>query len=87
MKRMPKIFKPGLNCYQIRVKGHLDTSWSVRFEGLLITHNEDGNSTLEGVIVDQSALYGVIGQARDLGLTLIDVVRCKSRKGHAIQPP
>jgi hypothetical protein len=64
--------------YRIRVRGHLDTAWSARFDGLAITHDADGNTTLAGPLVDQAALYGVIGRARDLGLALISVQRTSS---------
>jgi hypothetical protein len=64
--------------YQIRIKGHLDTSWSAWFDGLTITHDADGTTTICGPIVDQAALYGLIGRARDLGLTLIAVTLCNA---------
>ena len=61
--------------YQITVKEHLDDSWSTWFDGLTITHDADGMSTLAGAVRDQSALYGLIDKARDLGLTLVAVGR------------
>jgi hypothetical protein len=61
--------------YQITVKEHLDESWSTWFDGLTITHDADGMSTLAGAVRDQSALYGLIDKARDLGLTLVAVGR------------
>jgi hypothetical protein len=61
--------------YQITVKEHLDDSWSSWFDGLTITHAADGTTTLAGVVRDQSALYGLLDKARDLGLTLIAVGR------------
>ena len=65
--------------YQITVKEHLDDSWSTWFDGLTITHDSDGMSTLAGAVRDQSALYGLIDKARDLGLTLVAV-------GHSAPP-
>ena len=62
-------------CYQIRLQEHLDDTWVVWFEGMTITHEANGNTTLHGPVADQAALYGLIGKARDLGLTLIWVVR------------
>jgi hypothetical protein len=59
--------------YSITVAEHLDESWSTWFDGLTITHNSDGTSTLEGPVRDQSALYGLIDRARDLGLTLLAI--------------
>ena len=61
--------------YQITVKEYLDESWSTWFDGLTITHDADGMSTLAGAVRDQSALYGLIDKARDLGLTLVAVGR------------
>jgi hypothetical protein len=62
--------------YQITVKEYLEDSWSTWFDGLTISHAPDGATTLEGSIRDQSALYGLIAKARDLGLTLVRVVSC-----------
>jgi len=62
--------------YRIRVKGHLDLTWSAWFDGLTITHEANGDTTLHGQVVDQAALYGLIGRARDLGLTLLAVTPC-----------
>lgn len=57
--------------YQIRVKGHLDNSWSEWFEGLSMTHEEDGTTVLTGPLADQPALYGLLLKIRDLGLPLV----------------
>jgi hypothetical protein len=62
--------------YRIRVDGHLDPRWSTWFDGLTIHHDTDGTTTLAGPVVDQAALYGLIGRARDLGLTLLAVMPC-----------
>ena len=56
---------------EIIVKGHLDIDWSGWFEGLTITHNEEGETMLSGQIRDQAALYGIIAKMRDMGLFLI----------------
>ena len=40
-----------------------------------ISHTPDGTTTLEESIRDQTALYGLIARARDLGLTLVTVGR------------
>ena len=61
--------------YYITVNEHLEDSWSAWFDGLAITHAADGTTTLSGAVRDQSALYGLIDKARDLGLTLIAVGR------------
>lgn len=61
--------------YQIRVKGHLNHRWSRWFDGLAITHEPDGTTLLTGAIVDQPALYGLLIKLRNLGLSLLSVVR------------
>ena len=59
--------------YEIRVKGHLDESWSEWFEGLTITYLDSGETVLRGEIVDQAALHGILSKVRDLNLPLIAV--------------
>ncbi len=60
-------------CYEIRLKGHLDDRWVEWFEGLAITLEEDGNTLLTGPVIDQAALHGLLKKVRDLGLPLISV--------------
>jgi hypothetical protein len=57
----------------ITVKGHLDQRWSEWFDGLTITHLENGASVLSGHLPDQAALHGVLTKVRDLGLNLVAV--------------
>lgn len=64
--------EPGL--YEIRFKGHLEVRWAERFEGLNISHDGDGTTTLFGSVVDQAALYGLLRTVRDLGLPLLSVM-------------
>ena len=59
--------------YELRIEGHLDEHWSSWFGGLAITHDEDGTTTLRGVVTDQSALHGLLAKVRDLGVTLVSV--------------
>jgi hypothetical protein len=59
--------------YELRVGGHLDQHWSTWFDGFTLTHEDDGTSTLRGVVRDQSELHGLLGKVRDLGVTLISV--------------
>ncbi len=63
--------------YEIKICGHLDARWSVRFEDLKISH--EGNDTvLTGCCLDQSALHGVLNRIRDLNFFLISVNRDNS---------
>lgn len=59
--------------YQITVKGHLDTQWSVWFDNMIITNEANGEAVLHGPLADQSALYGVLTKVRNLGLPLLAI--------------
>ena len=61
--------------YRLRIRGHLDPDWSAWFDNLTITQDDDGTTTLTGPLVDQAALYGLLGRLRDLGATLLGVER------------
>src|SRR5437773_6951801 len=68
--------------YEIRIKGHLDTRWADRFEGLSFTHASDGTTILAGPVVDQAALYGLLRKVRDLGLPLLSVVQVDPKQAN-----
>jgi hypothetical protein len=53
----------------------LDDRWSVWFEGLQVSSDERGQSTIAGPVADQAALHGVLAKVRDLGLELLAVRR------------
>ncbi len=57
--------------YKICVKNHLNPHWEHWFEGMTITHREDGVTILSGEVVDQSALFGILEKIHTLNLTLI----------------
>jgi hypothetical protein len=59
--------------YEIRVDGVLDSRWSAWFEGLEVTGDESGQTTIAGPVADQAALHGLLAKVRDLGLKLISV--------------
>lgn len=63
--------------YRIRVQGTLDESLSNRLGGLCIwpsgTDVETSVTTLEGQVVDQSALSGILNFLIDLGFPLLSV--------------
>jgi hypothetical protein len=61
--------------YQIRVKGHLGFQWTDWFEGLTIALEDNGDTLLTGLVVDQAALYGLLKKVRDLGMPLLSVNR------------
>lgn len=60
--------------YEIRVVGVLDHAWSDWFDGFSIT-SQGEESLLQGEIVDQAALLGLLSKIINLGLTLVAVNR------------
>ncbi len=60
--------------YQIKVKGNLGSQWSDWFEDMTI-ESEGAVATITGIVLDQSALHGLLVRIRDLGLPLISVKR------------
>jgi hypothetical protein len=66
--------------YEIRIEGHLDSSWALWFEGMTLRQEANGETVLSGTLRDQTALHGVLMKIRDLGLPLVEVKRVKSDK-------
>jgi len=61
--------------YEIRLKGHLAARWATRFDGMTLTNQDDGTTVLEGPVIDQAALHGVLRTLRDIGVPLISVTQ------------
>lgn len=59
--------------YLIRVKGTLDPSWSEWFDGMAVEATAGGETVLRGPIRDQTALHGLLGKIRDMGLPLLSL--------------
>lgn len=61
--------------YQILIQGRLDIGWSDRLAGMSITTNGGKNltplTTLQGELVDQSALLGILNTLHDLGYAVL----------------
>ena len=64
-----------LMVYEIKVEGHLSDQWTEWFGGLAIHLEENGNTLLTGPVVDQAALHGLLKKVRDLGMSLVSVIR------------
>ena len=72
-KRSPEHDADQPMVYQIRIEGHLSRQWTDWFEGLTITLEDNGDTLLTGLIIDQAALYGFLKKARDLGIPLVSI--------------
>jgi hypothetical protein len=66
--------------FEIRVKGHLDDSWSEWLEGLEVTLLENGEMILFGHIGDQAALMGILNKLYGLNLALLSVSTVERKK-------
>ncbi|MFL7868796.1 MAG: hypothetical protein ACK2U1_07310 [Anaerolineales bacterium] len=74
--------RSSVHTYQIRIHGHLSNSWASRLGGLSLQRVSSGDTLLQGELLDQAALHGVLMVIRDLGLTLVEVkcLDCNAEK-------
>ena len=79
MNTPPTDRAPHSGWYRIRVKGRLASRWATRFDGMTLTHRDDGTTLIQGPVVDQAALHGLLQQVRDTGLPLISVTQAATR--------
>ncbi len=78
MDFLPEFSKPAY--YEFRVSGRLSQQAAPWFEGMAMTVDETltpAQTIIQGYILDQAALHGLISRIRDLGLTLVSVNRIK----------
>ncbi len=75
MNTPPATQPPEGDWYEIRLQGVLEQRWAAWFDGMNLTANEDGSTTLRGPLIDQAALHGVLQRLRDLGIPLIAVTQ------------
>jgi hypothetical protein len=65
--------------YEIRIKGQLTERWSDWFGGLAIQSDGESESTLQGTVADQAALFGLLNKLHALNLILVSVNRVSQR--------
>ena len=58
---------------EIRLKGHLNDRWADWFGGVTITLEDNGDTLLTCLVIDQAALHGLLKKVRDLGMPLLSV--------------
>ena len=56
---------------EIKIKGTLKPDWSDWLEGLIVSHQTNGETVLTGQIPDQSALLGLLNRIHGLNLQLL----------------
>jgi hypothetical protein len=65
--------------YEIRLDGHLAPRWATWFDGMALTIQSDGTTLLQGAVVDQAALHGLLTKLRDVGLPLLSVTQVRQQ--------
>ena len=69
--------------YRIRVQGRLDSTWSTRLGGMVITSepiaDKPAVTILEGHLPDQAALSGVLNTLYEMHLPLLSVENLDER--------
>ena len=73
--------------YEIRIRGHLSTRWATRFDGMTLTARGDGTTVIEGLVVDQAALHGLLKTLGDLGLPLVSLTHLEPHAPDPTTPP
>lgn len=70
--------------YQIRILGRLDESWIEWLNGTQLTIENDTSespiSRIDGIVVDQAGLRGILTRLWDLNLTLVSISRTDLEK-------
>lgn len=72
-KNLYKQHPPHGGNYEIRVRGHLDPSWSEWFEGMALRLTDEGDTLLSGYIQDQAGLQSLLNKIYRLNLPLLSV--------------
>ena len=67
----------GAAIYQIWVGGHVASNWSDRMEGMSVRQPANGNgpvvTMLEGTLIDQAALAGLLNTLYEMHLVVLSV--------------
>ena len=63
--------------FEIQIEEHIDLDWEVWFDGFTISQETDGTTLLQGSVIDQAAIHGLLMRINQLGLTLLRVEQIK----------
>lgn len=67
-----------MDFYEIVVDCEIEKCWEPAFKGLKLEKRGDGTTLLSGILIDQSAVYGVINTIRDLGMEILRLEKQKT---------
>jgi len=87
MNTPPADRAPHSGWYSIRVQGRLAFRWATHFDGMTLTAGDDGTTLIQGPVVDQAALHGLLQQVRDTGLPLLSVTQAAPGRSDATVNP
>ena len=59
--------------YEIRISGHLSERFDDWFNGMTISRESDGTTTIIGELADQTALHSILFKIRNMNVGLISV--------------
>ena len=65
--------------YEIKINGHLSDKFDEWFNGMTISNEIDGTTTICGEIVDQTALHTILFKIRNMNIELISVNKIESK--------
>ena len=87
MNTPPTDRAPHSGWYLIRIEGRLPSRWATHFEPMTLTAGEDGTTLIQGPIVDQAALHGLLQKVRDTGLALVSLTCVDPDRGPDVETP
>jgi hypothetical protein len=67
--------------YEIRIRGHLSEKFDEWFNGMTITRELDGTTTILGELPDQTALHSILFKIRNMNIGLISVNTIEHEEG------
>jgi hypothetical protein len=67
--------------YEIRIRGHLSEKFDEWFNGMTITRELDGTTTILGELPDQTALHSILFKIRNMNIGLISVNTIEPEEG------
>ena len=73
--------------FEFRVRGHLAPRWAAWLDGMSLTNESDGTTSIRGPVTDQAALHGLLQRLRDTGLPLISVTQLDPSSNESTPTP